>query len=316
MSAVMEHPPAPTTPPPAAPPRQSLPRLRLRLPAAPAQRSMRAGFALWVGLIAAGLVAWTVVYAFGVSALQERHDQSVLYSKLREELSAATAPLGGVIEPGSPVALISMPSAGLRDVVVVEGTAAGDLTAGPGHRRDTPLPGQAGASLIFGRSTFFGGPFGDIPSAHPGDRITVVTGQGVAHYLVRDVRRAGDPYPPPVAAGKGRLILATAAGSGWRSGWASNGAVYVDADLQGSTFPTPSGRPSAVPKSEQPMQGDPAALYSLVFWLPLLGFAGAAVLWVRQRWGAWQTWVVGAPVVLALTWAVTQDVVRLLPNLL
>jgi sortase A len=178
------------------------------------------------------------------------------------------------------------------------------------------LPGQAGVAVLFGRAHLFGAPFGEIASAHRGDRITVTTGQGVAHYLVTGVRRAGDPQPAPPAAGKGRLILVTSDGSGWRSGWAADRAVYVDADLEGSAFPTPGGRPVAVPKSEQLMQGDPAALYSLVFWLPLLGIVGVGVVWLRHRWGGWQTWLVSAPVVLAVLWAVTRDTVRLLPNLL
>lgn len=288
----------------------------LRLPAAPRERSVAAGFATWVALVAAGLIAWTLAYAFGVSALQERRDQSVLYGTFRQQLSQATAPLGGAITPGAPVALLSIPAAGLDDCVVVEGTASGDLEKGPGHRRDTALPGQAGVALIFGRAHLFGGPFGELASLHRGQRITVTTGQGIAHYLVTGVRRAGDPFPPALETGRGRLTLVTSDGGGWRTGWAANRAVYVDAELQGSAFPTPGGRPASVPESEQALRHDPAALYPLVLWLPLLGVVAVAVTWMRHRWGGWQTWLVAVPVVLAVLWAVTQDAVRLLPNLL
>ena len=37
---------------------------------------------------------------------------------------------------------MQIPAIGLHDVVIVEGTDSGDLRDGPGHRRDTPLPGQ------------------------------------------------------------------------------------------------------------------------------------------------------------------------------
>jgi sortase A len=285
-------------------------------PRAPRTRSVAAGVTMWVSLALAGILGWTALYALAVSALQEQHNQSVLYSKLREELALATAPLGGAITPGDPVALMSMPSAGLRDIVVVEGTASGDLTNGPGHRRDTPLPGQAGISVVYGRATLFGGPFGDIASSAVGDPITVTSGQGVAKYRVIDVRRAGDPFPPPLAAGKARLTLVTADGSGWRNGWASNHVVYVDADLQGTALPAPSGRPAAVPTAEMALQGDPSGLYTLVFWLPLLGIIAVLVVWMSQRWGGWQTWVIAVPVVLAGLWGVTESAVRLLPNLL
>ena len=33
----------------------------------------------------------------------------------------------------------------------MEGTSSGTLMSGPGHRRDTPFPGQAGVSVIVGR---------------------------------------------------------------------------------------------------------------------------------------------------------------------
>jgi sortase A len=295
--------------------RPTLPR-RLPLPRAPRTRSTAAGVTMWIGFALAGMISWTALYTLGVSALEEHHYQGVLYSELREELAAQTAPLGGVISPGSPVALMTMPSAGLHDVVVVEGTAAGDLMKGPGHRRDTPLPGQVGVSVVYGRASFFGGPFGDIASSSPGDSITITSGQGVAKYKVIDVRRAGDPFPPPLATGKGRLTLVTADGSGWRSGWASDHVVYVDADLQGEAFPAPAGRLAFVPKAESALNGDPSSLYTLVFWLALLGIIAVALVWVSQRWGRWQTWLIAVPLVLAGLWGVSESAVRLLPNLL
>ena len=48
-------------------------------------------------------------------------------------------------------------------MVVVEGTTPGEPDAGPGHLRDTPLPGQAGVSVVFGRRATFGAPFASLP---------------------------------------------------------------------------------------------------------------------------------------------------------
>jgi sortase A len=272
----------------------------------------------WVAAVIAVVAGWFVAYALAISSLQAGHDQAVLYSQFREELSGLSrqAPLGGDIAAGAPVALMTMPSIGLQNEVVVEGTAAGDLESGPGHSRSSVLPGQAGISVIYGRATLFGGPFGGIADAQPGQTITMRTGQGESDYVVEDVRRAGDPFPGPLAAGAGQLTLVSAEGSGWRSGWAPDHVVYVDAALKSKSFPVPPGRVAVVPTSERALQGDPSALYTLILWLPLLAAAGAAVVWAQQRWGRWQAWLVGVPIVLACLWGVSETAVRLMPNLM
>lgn len=296
------------------PRRHRLPRRRTSRGPKPARSPQKA--ALSWALAALSLVtAWFLFYALVLSSLQQAHDQSVLYAQLREELATATAPLGGQITPGRPVALFDMPSVGVHDEVVVEGTASRDLMKAPGHKRDTPLPGQAGVCVVYGRAKLFGGPFQSIPRASAGDVITVTTGEGTAKYVVAQVRHAGDPYLPPLTNGAGRLTLVTAESGGWRSGWAPSRAVYVDATLRGKAFVTPAGLPTFVPKAETAMHGDTSALFVLVLWLPLLIIGAVAAVWAQDRWGRWQTWIVGVPVILAGLWGVSQTAVQLLPNL-
>jgi len=310
---------------PPAPPVRSRPglnRIRLRRPASRQSRRVAAAprsplpQAIDVSLISlAVLMMWFLLYAFALTPLQAHHDQSVLYSQLREELAAETAPLGGVIKPGSPIAVMDMPAAGIHREVVVEGTSSGDLTAGPGHLRDSALPGQPGVSIIMGRATLFGAPFGSISRVRKGATITFVTGEGMAKYVVLDVRHVGDAGPAPIANGGGGLLLVTADSSGWRSGWAPTQAVYLDAKLTSAEFGTNSGGLSSVSKSELPMKGDSAALYVLLLWLPLLLAAAVAVSCAFARWGRWQAWVVGVPLLLATLWGVSKVAVQLLPNL-
>jgi sortase A len=269
----------------------------------------------WTLFVLIGLIAWSVLYALFISALQHSHEQSVMYSQLRQQLAEATAPVGGIIKPGTPIAVLDMPAAGLKQEVVVEGTASGQLIKGPGHLRDTPLPGQAGISVIYGRAALFGGPFHRIASVHAGASITVTTGEGTATYVVERVRRQGDSYPE-VAAGAGRLTLITAESKGWRSKWSPTDVVYVDAHLTSAPFVDGGGRLSAVPSYEQALKGDPGALYSLVLWLLLIVGAALAVVWANERWGRWQTWLIGTPVLLAALWGVTQTAVQFLPNLM
>ena len=79
------------------------------------------------------------------------------------------------------------------------------------------MPGQAGVSVILGRANRLRRAVRRLASLVPGDPITVVTGQTVASYTVIDLRRAGDPLPPPLAAGAGRMILVTADGRAART---------------------------------------------------------------------------------------------------
>lgn len=261
------------------------------------------------------LCGWLLVQALVLGAVSESRAQDRLYDELRSRLAAATAPMGGVIVPGSAVALLRFPTLD-RDVVVVEGTASGDLVDGPGHRRDTPLPGQQGVSLVYGRTLTYGAPFADVTRLRPGDEIVARTAQGRAVFTVDGVRRAGDPLPRPLPTGAARLTLVTAESGGPLGPLSARTAVYVDATMTRPGYVAPTGRLAAVPDSEHALGADTAALPLLV-----VGLAGVLVtvlgaVLARQRWAAAQVWLVAAPVLLAVTWSTTDVAMRLLPNLL
>ncbi|QWF21422.1 class E sortase [Nocardioides sp. LMS-CY] len=257
---------------------------------------------------------WIAVQLLFLSSVSQSRSQDLLYDQLRQQLAGATAPVGPVVPAGAPVALMTVPDIGLQQVVV-EGTASGDLLAGPGHRRDTALPGQVGTSVVYGRAATYGGPFGDLPSLGRGAEITVVGGQGEKTFRVVGVRRAGDPLPQPPADGAARLTLVTAEGEGRLGALAPRSVVYVDADAK-KGFPAPSGRAAAVPESEQAMSNDTGALPLLALCLALLLAVTLGVIAARQRWSAALVWVVASPLVIALSWATTDVVMRLLPNLI
>jgi sortase A len=266
-------------------------------------------------LMVSVVALWLVAQTLFLGGLSEGRAQTVLFGEFRADLAAATAPLGGAIDPGTPVALLSMPRTG-KELVVVEGTAAGDLLSGPGHRRDTALPGQEGASIVYGRARTYGAPFADITALHPGDVIETTTQQGAARFVVDGVRRAGDPVPQPLGAGEARLTLVTAESTGPLSALSAGETVYVDATLSGKPFVAPAGRPLQVPEAEQAMSGDPSVL-------PLLGLCLAGVLAVvaliavaGRRWPRTLVWVVVSPLAIALAWASTDVAVQLLPSLL
>ena len=284
--------------------------LRLRRPL-----GTPAAVVLWSSCVVSLLCLWLLLSAVVLGAVQNRAEQGRLYDTLREQLADGTAPLGPTT-PGRPVALLRSARAGLNDAVVVEGTSSGQTQRGPGHRRNTALPGQQGVSVLFGRGASYGSSFGGISNLRAGDRITATTGQGEFVYLVDGVRRGGDPLPLPLAVAQGRLTLATLEGASWSNGLSANNVVYVDATLQGQGQMPGAARPAAVPPSEELMGGDSGATLLLLMWVQVLLVVGCALGWAHVRWGLWQTWIVGVPVLVAVLWSASTAAAQLLPNLL
>jgi sortase A len=292
-------------------------------PAAPAQSDHEPSAALAVTGVAlcilAALLFSLVAELTIVGGLRHSRDQQTAYAELREQLAKATIPTGqtdadgALVPPGASVALLSIPKLDLQQVVA-EGTTSSVLAAGPGHRRDTVLPGQPGTSLVFGRQAAYGGPFGRISELVKGDRIVVTTGQGAFTFVVTGQRRPGDPAPQPAAADSSRLTLVTADGTPYLP----SSTLRVDAELDGNPAELPARvlGPGALLPAEQPMAGQPSAWIPLVFWAQALLLVSIGVVWLARRWGRWQTWVVGVPVLAFVGLGLSQQIALLLPNLL
>lgn len=262
-----------------------------------------------LSLFAIGFGAYLLV----LSPVQHDRSQAVLYAQARQQLAKISMPTGGIIKAGEPVAVLEIPGLRLTQVVV-EGTAGGQLASGPGHRRTTPLPGQPGTSVLMGRAETFGGPFRHITKLQGGDEINATTGQGRFTYRVDGIRRAGDPTPPPLPKGAGRMVLVSAEGADFTG---PNQTVFVDATLLSDTVAPPSRRPKMQTPEEAPLASDSGALMDFVLSLQALVLAVGLFAWARNSWGRWETWLVGMPVVLAATWLVYKSgAVALLPNLL
>jgi LPXTG-site transpeptidase (sortase) family protein len=271
-------------------------------------------FALWLTLL---------------SGLHYDRAQHAAYDALRIQLALGTAPNGpthivgtsatGTPPPptllplGTPVAVLSIPAIGLR-AVVLEGTTGGVLENGPGHLRDTVLPGQVGVSVVMGRRAAYGGPFSRLGALNPGDKITTVTGQTVASYTVIDLRRTGSATPPPVATGGGRLILLTADGSPF----VPSGVLYIDADLTSKPQPAAPAvlSSSNLPADENAMATDNSAWLPIVFTGQLLVLITMGLSWLRYAWGRWQTWLIGVPISGYVMLMIADQITRLLPNLM
>ncbi|GAB2976005.1 sortase [Saccharothrix stipae] len=270
-----------------------------------------------LAILGALLLCFVLQFA-AIGTLKHDRDQSRAYDELRGLLANATAPVAAVGEDGrltptgTPIAILAIPRLGVREVVG-EGTSSGALRSGPGHLRDSPMPGQAGASVIFGRRAGYGGPFAQVDRLVPGDRITVTTGQGEHVYQVQGVRRAGEAYRHKPAAGKGGLTLVTADGPYF----VPTDVLRVDAKLTSAVQPTSGALPAfAVPDHERAMAGDAGALVPVALWSLILAAAALAVVLLHQRVGRWHAWVVGVPLLGALGVTLADQTAALLPNLI
>jgi sortase A len=276
----------------------------------------------WIGvavvLLAALLLGFVGhVTLFGI--LQHARTQAVGFDELRTSLAKAETPLGQLgidekmVAAGTPIALLRIPKIGLTEVVR-QGTAPEVTRLGVGHRRDSPMPGQAGTSELYGRQSTYGGPFGALSALVPGDRIEVTTGQGKHVYTVFGVRRPGDPLPQPIGSNAGRLQLVTSD----NVALVSTGVLYIDAALRGD--PAESSRvaltTAALDPDEEPMGADPDNWLPLVFAFQWLVVAAIVSRWLSSAWGRWQTWLVAVPVLLFLSATTADAAMSLLPNLI
>lgn len=263
-----------------------------------------------IGLVCAWMVSQMLLFGM----LSHTRSQAILYGEFREQMAAATAPTGGVIVPGKPVSLVTIPAIGIQEVVV-EGTSAGELLKGPGHMRSSVLPGQAGTSVLMGRARSYGAPFSNISLLRTGHAIHTMTGQGPATYRVDGVRRAGQPLPQDLGAGAGRLTLVSGYTGSRVDSLAPHEIVYVDATLISKAYDAPPNAIRAVAASELAMARDTSILPSLALSMGGLAVALAVVLLARERVRDEVIWIVGAPTVTALAWASGDGLMHLLPNL-
>jgi sortase A len=292
----------------------------------PCDRALRSA-GLAVTLLALVILGF-VGYLYVLSGVQEARAQTTLYARLRGELSQAVAPTGPVIpghqaspaslaaSPGDPVALLAIPAIGVSSMVVVEGTSPENLTLGPGHLRDTPLPGQAGVSVIFGRRATFGAPFGGLPRLKKGDLITTTTSQGEARYQVTAV--ADSSKPVPFSQIPNQLLLVTADSRIAPAHYIEAEATFLGVIAAGSAQATPfpeSGYLPQVSAPEAALGRDFFALIPALAWAIALAATALLGSFLAVRWARWPAWIVAVPVLAAIIWNLYQNLSALLPNL-
>ena len=222
-------------------------------------------------------------------------------------MSQNSAPVGGAIPTGAPIAIVQIPRIGVTEAVV-QGSGSGQLRAGPGHVLGTPLPGQPGNAVVAGRRTLYGGPFRHLGSLRPGDVIHTTTGEGNTTYRVTNVADLGASDGSFVQDhGDNRLTLFTT-----DSTWTANGRLVVTAKLVGNPYP-PTNTRQPLDAEGLGLTGQRDAVSYMLVWLELLAAAALLSAYAASRWSPTRVWLVFAPLLAMTTWLFFESFVRLLP---
>jgi sortase A len=258
-----------------------------------------------LGLLSVGFIG----YLFGFTGFEAYRSQHFLAQQLGG--SAGLAALNGRSPAaGQPVAIIALPSLGVRQVVV-EGTSAQDLELGPGLLIGSAPPGTAGNVVIAGHRSTFGAPFGHLSSLMPGATIDVTGALGRFEYAVvgQRVVRPGQPLPAsPTSSGRLTLVTSASAGLG------NNSLLVVTADLRGKPVARVPLAAAAVPPANFGLSGDSSALTPALVWGEgLLVTLGVAWFLTRRSKRVWLVYGIAAPIVVALSLLLFGAVATLLP---
>lgn len=277
-------------------------------PSSPGRPPRRTPVLAWALMIPGVLVLSFVAFLVLGTHVSADRAQRLLDSDFREQLAQATAPVGGTIPIGAPVAVLEVEKLGLRQVVV-NGSSSRETMTAPGLMASSSLPGQQGFSVVVGRRATFGAPFWRLRDLRPGDRITAVTGQGTFRYIV-DLVRTSDARASSYKDVPSRLTLMTS-----DPALTPNRDVIVSAALVGQAQPrttTPVTR-----ASDQAGESSTASLVWLLLWAQLLLLLSGLTTWAALRRGVGSrraVWIGAVPVLVAVLWHVFENLALLLPN--
>ncbi len=123
-------------------------------------------------------------------------------------MALAARALAEQAAPGDALGRIAIARIDAR-FTVVQGTAAADLRAGPGHYPSTALPGEHGTVGLAGHRTTYLQPFRRLDELRSGDRVVVAMPYGRFTYVVTGSRIVAPSKVAVLAAAAGpeRLVL-------------------------------------------------------------------------------------------------------------
>jgi sortase A len=276
------------------------------------RRRRRPGsIAFTAAVITAGmglLVAAFAAYLFGFTSVEAFHTQHHLAEQLAG--TAGLAALNGKTPAeGQAVAIIDIPSLGIRQIVV-EGTTSQDLESGPGLLIGSAPPGTGGDVVIAGRRTTYGSPFAHLDELQVGDSVMVTGALGQFRYTISGVRvvSPGSPLPAgPTQAARLTLVTSTPAVR-------ASALLIVTADLVAKPIASVPLSHAALPPAEFGLAGDGSALTPAILWgAGLIAVLLFAWYLLRRTRKTWLIYGLATPVVIAIAILCFANVAALLP---
>jgi sortase A len=178
---------------------------------------MRRHLGTFLLVIGVGVLAWAATVYFWkdpFTTAYTAYEQRRLESNLDKQFESWRPSRDPIVRPGQPkprsddlsreaerfrrasddgdaIARLRVPRLDL-DLVVVNGTSAGDLRRGPGRHTETFMPGEGELVYVAGHRTTYGAPFSDIDDLEPGDSVTVELPYGTVEYRVTSHRVVDD----------------------------------------------------------------------------------------------------------------------------
>lgn len=137
------------------------------------------------GMLGLTALLWLALgVASHVPALQAQHRAEQSAAALVDDWNAAPGSSPTPV-PGQAWARISIPTIGVQDLVVFEGTEAEQIDVGIGHYLGTDFPSsRSGNVALAGHRTGWGQPFNRLDELRRGDAVIIETADGVHTYSV------------------------------------------------------------------------------------------------------------------------------------
>ncbi len=223
---------------------------------------------MWVLLALLALVLAELVVSFVTHDSRQRH--------LAYEFTQSTTR----VETGQALLNLQIPSISLNEIVV-EGATASELRSGPGRVEASAEIGGQGNTVILGRRSRYGGPFGRLDELEEGASIAVKTRQGVVRlYQVDSVERVDDSDAAPVERTEDEQLTLVTSGNGLTP---ERRLVVTASPREGSAEvdPTPSAghRVSLGSIDQRPTSVFPGGL---LVWTMIAGLCGVIFLVGRE----------------------------------
>lgn len=290
-----------------------------------------------VAVVATVLGAIVVLFAlhqFVITDIYYERSQRLLGAELRQYLLAASG--GGDDEevpegqdgllgresavsedgppppgPGDPVALLTIPRLGL-EAVVVQGTGSDELAKGPGHFRNTPMPGEPGNVGIAGHRTTHGAPFRGLDDLEAGDEIKVSAAGGHFTYRVTSLEVLDVGDRDPLTPGRDPILTLVTSNPAYRA----SERLVVTGELDGTAIIPNERIPTSVVDPGESGLGGTGTWAAVIVWVQFTLLALVGAWWLRRNWLRWPAYAVAVPILLFTLFQLFESVSALMPSTL